>query len=682
MVIRRLQILTLLLFASLSGMAQTISPDFVEGKIYLKLDRELSAATWDQLTDQYEITSVRKPFHTPAVQDVYAIEFAARERIDDLVEVISQMPEVNYVEKVPLYYSTYTPDDIHGNQWFHNNIQAEAAWDLARGDFDIVIGVIDNAFRTDHEDLEDQIWTNPNEVPNDGLDNDNNGTIDDVQGYDVADDDLDVNPPQFSGGGWAHGSHVAGCAAATTDNGKGIASIAFGCSILPIKARKDSTTANVVDASAEGIDYAVTSGSRVVNMSFAGGNFSQTIQSIITAGHFQGIVWVAGAGNDGRWQGRFPAGYQHVISVASSEVDDRKSGFSTWHPTVDVMAPGGGIYSVFSEDPDSYIYMSGTSMASPLVAGLCGLMLSINPQMDPDEVEQCLESGCDNVDALNPDYVGLIGAGRINALNSVLCVPRLAAPMADFTFDKDTVCAGEVVTFTDLSAEYPQHWLWDFGDGSTDTSIHSTTHTYTTPGTYSVKLTVSNNMGDDSLVFLDAIEVLPAPSVTVAVLPGDTTGPILSASGCANYSWSPSADLSCSDCPNPYLPVNLPPLPNPGYIVTCTNEFGCTDSDTVFASQLVSAPAPVETGLQLEALFPNPNQGKVTLSASFTRPDDLRIRLLDLQGKEMGILYQGLSGRDFKLSVDLPEGLAPGLYLAEWNYQGLRQVQRMIYQPL
>lgn len=658
---------------------QTVNPNYVDGKVYLRLNQDLPAAVWDQMTVEFGITSIKQPFKSPGMGDVYALYFDAQERVTDLLEAFTQRNEVEYVEKVPLYFTTYTPDDLITQQWGLFKIQAENAWDLAKGDQDIVIAVIDNAIRSDHEDIAPQIWTNPNETPGDGVDNDNNGFIDDTHGFDVADDDVDVNPPVFNSIQWSHGSHVAGIAAASTDNGKGVASIGFGCSILPIKAKSDTSAGTSIDASAEGIDYAIVSGAKVVNMSFAGFGFSQTTQALINVGHWAGIVWVAGAGNDGQWQGRFPAGYNHVISVGSTEQDDRKSGFSSYHPTVDVMAPGGGIWSVFSAGTDAYTYMSGTSMASPMTAGLCGLLLSINPTMDPDEVQQCLKDGCENIDALNTDFVGFIGAGRINALNSVLCVPRLAAPIADFTFDKDSICVGQTVEFMDLSAEYPQQWTWNFGDGDSDSSVYSTSHVYTTPGTYSVELIVSNNVGADTLVFLDAIEVLPAPTISVVVVPGDSTGPILMASGCSNYSWTPSTYLSCNDCPNPYLPVVTPQLPD--YVVSCTNEYGCTDTDTVFADQLVGNDLALTLPISVEPLYPNPSQGSLVLAGQFEKPGELDIRMLNLQGLEIAILHTGWVGKDFRKEIQLPEELAAGLYLIEWRQGESRKVQRLLLQP-
>lgn len=655
--------------------AQTVHPDYVDGKAYLKLTDPLSEQVWDQFRNRYGVTSILQPFRTPGMENVYAIRFSETTRVNDLIAEMNRLPQVEYIERVPLYRTTYTPNDLAPVQWGLPRIQAEEAWDLVQGSPDVVIAIVDNAVRIDHEDLAPTLWTNPNEIAGDGIDNDNNGYIDDVHGFDVADDDNDANPPLSASISLSHGSHVAGIAAAATNNGLGIASIGSGCSFLPVKTKHDTTTGIGLDATAEGMDFAIVSGAKVVNMSFAGQGFSQTIQSLVNLGYFQGIIWVAGAGNSGTWQGFFPAGYNRVISVGSTELDDRKSGFSSYHPTLDIMAPGGGIWSVYSADTDTYVYMSGTSMACPMVAGLCGLMLSINPTLNLDEVEDCLKSSSDDISGLNTQYAGLIGAGRINALHAVLCVPRLAAPVADFTFNKDTTCVGTPIQFTDLSQGYPQNWNWGFGDGSTDSSVYSTTHTYQTPGTYSVQLIVSNNVGADTLFFLDAITILPALNLTTAIQTNAQDNQVLVASGCDSYNWFPQEYLSCTDCPNPELDPDFANDPLPYYVVTCTSG-ACTATDTVFASALVSAPGPEWNSFLLQTPVPNPGTNQIQLAADFPKPGALTIEIRDLWGRKLETLFEGSTGLSFQMEYTFTLQPAAGMYFIVWQYQGQQMVQR------
>lgn len=278
--------------------------------------------------------------------------------------------------------------------------------------------------RLTHEDLAPQVWTNPGEIPGDSIDNDGNGWIDDVHGYDVADRDNDPNPPAGADDNvFSHGTHTSGIACAATNNGKGVASLAFNVSLVPIKSKEDSTIGDpYLYATYTGLDYAVANHFDVVNMSFGSTSYNGSMAYLCQAAHDSGIVLVAAAGNTHTYAVHYPSAYDGVISVGSTEWDDRKSGFSTWHYSIDVMAPGGGIYSTVAGGDDHYGIMSGTSMSSPMVASLAGLMLSADSTLSPDDVLNCLQSSADNIDALNQAYLGNIGAGRINAGSALLCV--------------------------------------------------------------------------------------------------------------------------------------------------------------------------------------------------------------------------------------------------------------------
>lgn len=662
----------------LVGWAQSVHPDYVDGKIYLRQRAPIPDAAWQPLVQQFGIFSKKQPFLTPGFEQVYAVRFSQIHEVDALVRRLEDLAEVVYAERTPLYRYSFTPDDIDPSQWTMGRVEAERAWDVTRGSREVVVAVIDDGFYTSHEDLSGQLYVNPNEIPNDGIDNDGNGYIDDVSGYDVADDDTDPTPPNGAGWGMAHGTHVAGIAAASTNNGRGMASLAYDCSFLPIKAKHDTTIGmNQIDAAAEGIDYAISSGAKVVNMSFGGMGFSQTTQSLISAGYWNsGMVWVAAAGNNGNWQGFFPASYQHVISVTSTDPSDVLSGFSNYHPTVDLCAPGSGIYSAFVFGPDSYTFMSGTSMASPNAASLAALMLGINPGLGPDSLEACLKSSSDDVSALNPGKEGLIGRGRINAFRAVLCVPRLHAPVADFSFLKDSVCIGEVISFTDLSQEFPQHWQWDFGDGVVDTTQLAAEHAYAQAGSYSVQLIVWNNAGADTITFVDAITVLPAPSISVALGAYNAAGDsvTLLATGCPQPAWSPATGLSCTDCAAPMLSLADAAA---SYSATCTNSLGCKGSDSIATAGLVSAAAPVAAGFRIERPFPQPAGDEVVLRAAFERAGMLRVVLVDVQGRVLGTLVEERVAGTFERSLSLPGGLAGGMYLLRWEQQGDVLLQRL-----
>jgi subtilisin family serine protease len=353
----------------------------------------------------------------------YQIRFEEKAGVMNLLQDLAALPEVEYAERCPLYYTTYTPNDLHSFQWHLSRIEAENAWDFCMGSPEVVLAVVDDAMRVTHEDLAPVIWTNPNEIDGNGLDDDGNGFIDDMHGADVADDDNDPMPPAgASNFVFSHGTHVSGIAVAATDNGTGIASIGFNVRLMPVKTKFDSTiSSGGLEATAEGLDYAISTGADVINMSFGGGGASSTWQGMINAGYYKGVTFVAAAGNDNLFKQFFPAAYNHVISVASTDISDKKSSFSNYHYSVDVSAPGSGIYSSVAGGDANYDWMSGTSMSSPLTAGLCALILSADTSLTPDQVEHCLTAGCVNIDALNPGYAGFLGWGRINAANSLAC---------------------------------------------------------------------------------------------------------------------------------------------------------------------------------------------------------------------------------------------------------------------
>lgn len=391
------------------------------------------------LVPAYSIQSVRCPFRTrdPRLQCIYEFRFTETHRIASLIEELQSLSWVDYAERIPRYRMDFNPDDLSFIQWGLSTIDATQAWDISTGSADVVVAIVDNAVRYTHEDLAANVWVNPGEIAGNNVDDDGNGFVDDMNGYDVADDDNDPMPP--AAGGFDHGSHVGGIAGAVTDNGTGIASIGFNVSLMCIKTKFDTTTGAELDNTYGGVDYAIASGADVVNMSFGGMGFSSTFASLFVVGHDSGIVFVASAGNDGQFVQRFPAAYNHVISVGSTDLGDGKSSFSNYHPSVDVMAPGNGIWSCMGDADDGYGFMGGTSMSAPLVAGLCGLILSTDPTLTPDEVEACLEAGCENIDAQNTAYVGNMGAGRINARNSLQCAQ---GPAAVYTTTSFSVNAG------------------------------------------------------------------------------------------------------------------------------------------------------------------------------------------------------------------------------------------------
>ncbi len=546
---------TLLIFSVIFTFSQTVYKYYQDGKIWFQIQPhtikyaelkkgednnaiQYSFSFIEQIKDKYGITALTRPFPkaegSPELQNTFLLQFTAIQKVDEIIAYLEKNATIVYAEKVPYDEITYTPNDTYYNsstQWGLFQINAGQAWDIATGNANIIVATVDNAIEIAHPDLANQIWTNPGEIPNNGVDDDGNGYIDDVNGFDVGDNDNDPSPP---GSTWDHGTHVAGTTGATTDNNAGVASIGFGITIMPVKATANSSGSNSVSNGYDGIYYAALNGAHVINCSWGGYGYSSTAQNIINWAWSQGSIIVAAAGNDNldmdiSGNAHYPSNYNNVICVASSTTGDAKSSFSNYGSAVDVTAPGSNIASTVPFG--NYAYMSGTSMASPLVSGLLGLMISLNPGMPQQDVVNCLISTCDNIDAANPSYVGDLGSGRINAFAAMNCVSATLnnPPVANFTANYTTITAGGSVIFTDLSTYNPTSWSWNFDNqnlgGVTPSTFNGQTPpavTYANPGVYEVTLTVSNSNGSDTEIKTAYITVDSTVGCKVVYL--DTNG--------------------------------------------------------------------------------------------------------------------------------------------------------------
>jgi subtilisin family serine protease len=296
------------------------------------------------------------------------------------------------------------------NQWHLSNsaaaIHAPAGWNRSTGSPDVVIAIIDTGVDIGHPDLVSKIWTNPGEIPGNGIDDDHNGYQDDVHGWDFGDGASDPSPkpifdPVFGiDEGW-HGTYVAGLAAAATNNGIGIAGVAWGCRVLPLKvanAAGDIPLSAIVSA----VDYAIAARVSVINFSLGAADTSarSIFQPLVNAAFNADIVVVASAGNDGTDTPNYPAACDSVLSVAATNVSNVRSSFSNWGWYVNLCAPGETMWSSISRnyvyDDTSQLYFEilwgwdgvnpymsgdGTSFSAPLVSGAVAVMRSQSPGM-------------------------------------------------------------------------------------------------------------------------------------------------------------------------------------------------------------------------------------------------------------------------------------------------------------
>ncbi|HIF14110.1 MAG TPA: hypothetical protein EYQ86_01730, partial [Bacteroidetes bacterium] len=315
---------------------------------------------------------------SPELSRTYELQVPSGTKLDELIRKLILDPAVEYAEKIPVNKKHYSPNDPSygpGNQWYLYQIDAEQAWNYSQGSSNVVVAIVDDAVDIDHPDISGVLWTNSGEIANNGYDDDNNGYVDDVNGADVV--NVNGNPrPSTPTSNYDHGTHVAGCAAAASDNNTGIASIGFGISIMSLRCSDNS---GLLSNTYDGVLYAIENGADVINMSYGSNHYSNTSQNLFNWANQNGIVLIASAGNDGSSSPQYPAAYNHVISVAATNGNDAKASFSNYDNGsgwVDLAAPGTSIYSTLPTGSGSYGYKQGTSMSGPIVAGLVGLMLS------------------------------------------------------------------------------------------------------------------------------------------------------------------------------------------------------------------------------------------------------------------------------------------------------------------
>lgn len=333
---------------------------------------------------------------------------------------LSKVDLFEWIEPRFIYELSFIPNDpSYSQQYALTRINAAQAWDISQGDTSISIGIVDTGVDWDHPDLEANIWINWDEIPNNGIDDDNNGFIDDIRGWDFGglNGTPDNNPMEDQPD---HGTHVAGIASAVTNNGVGVASIGFKTKIMAIKTtRNDRRGVNgpFIIYGYEGIVYAADNGAGIINCSWGGGGYSIYGQEIFNYALSKNSLVVCAAGNSNSSEPFYPASYNWALSVASTTSTDARSSFSNYGTNIDVAAPGSNIYNTWQNN--TYATLSGTSMASPLVAGLAGLVKARFPQFNALQIGEQIRVNSDDINSINPSFQFLLGKGRINAFKSL-----------------------------------------------------------------------------------------------------------------------------------------------------------------------------------------------------------------------------------------------------------------------
>jgi len=399
---------------------------------------------------------------------VNLVRLNGRVSVEQAVAEAQADPRVEYAEPNYLYEShdTRPNDPRFGDEWGLMNtlstlstsptpadIGASRAWDITTGNSDLVVALIDTGVDLSHEDLAANAWTNPLEVAGNGVDDDGDGYIDDLHGWNFRDDKADVFVDASED---LHATHVAGTIGAVGNNGIGVAGVAWHVKLMSLKflggSKGSGSTANAIKA----IDYAIYQKKhgvnlRVINASWGGPGASQALRDKIQEAGDNGIVFVCSAGNDSNdndgaspdYPAAFASSLTNVISVAAIDAGDGLASFSNYgHTGATVGAPGLSILSTFPHTASlpngSYGQLSGTSMASPHVAGVAALLLSNEPRLTPAQVKQRIITTAEPTDAL---VSKVAASGRVNAYNALTnrVVAASRPRIVRVNFDKRTV---------------------------------------------------------------------------------------------------------------------------------------------------------------------------------------------------------------------------------------------------
>ncbi len=371
--------------------------EFARGQIIVELEEEATQADLAALNERNDAQTEENLPHS----DVNVVDLPSDLAVGEAVQRYEASPDVEYAEPDYLLQpaQTVSPSDPYYPRLYGLNntgqtygtpdsdVDAKEAWGTTTGNRTTVVAVIDEGVDIDHPDLKNNVWLNTDEVPDNGVDDDRNGYVDDRYGYDFANDDASVyDPDPISGRGDEHGTHVAGTIAAQGNNGVGIAGVNWQASIMALTflGPNGGYTSDAIEA----LNYAVANGARISNNSWGGGGYSQALRDAINRADANGHLFVAAAGNGGSdgvgdnndATPHFPSSYnnENIISVAATDDDDALASFSNFGATsVDLAAPGVNILSTLPGN--RYGSYSGTSMATPHVTGAAALIKSQNP---------------------------------------------------------------------------------------------------------------------------------------------------------------------------------------------------------------------------------------------------------------------------------------------------------------
>jgi subtilisin family serine protease len=359
------------------------------------------------------------------LENIYSLHFSPDKDPIAIAELISSDPAVEYAEPKYLHELHATPNDpFFSNYQTHlARMNLPEAWDIIKGDSgDVIIAIIDDGVDLDHVEIADILWTNPDEIPNNGIDDDLNGFIDDIHGWNFSNNTNDPNGLYGSSGYWAHGTRVAG-QLASTNNGTMYAGISWNTRMMVLNGAYQEIPLSLLWIY-ESMLYAAHNGANIISISGGRrGLYSQMEAEIVDYIQSLGVLVVTSAGNrnfNADFNPIYPGSYRGVLMVGATEkTNDAKASFSVYGTSVDVFAPGVDIPLIWDNDDYSVNGGSGTSFSAPQVAGLAGLIWTKYPDWTADMVREQLRVSSIPIDDVNPNFAGKMGHGRVDALRAL-----------------------------------------------------------------------------------------------------------------------------------------------------------------------------------------------------------------------------------------------------------------------
>ena len=485
-------------------------PNYAVGELIVKFTTQAAIESKDQALSyvqgktNYQPTSATNISDTPLKNDTLGLnrtyKFKSNDSAKDMIAIAKNLEKdvnIEFAEPNYINYITLTPNDpSFSSQWALQNtgqtggtydadIDAPEAWDINQGNASTTIAIVDTGVDYNHQDLSNNMLPGYDFVDLTGM----------PELSSCADDDclLEDNDPMDSHG---HGTHVSGIIAAESNNNIGIAGICPDCSILPVRAGWKTTSGGGAlfhEDIDQAIRYAVDNGADIISMSI-GGSGSSLIEQAVQYAKNNGVILIAAAGNNGSMYKSYPAGYDDVIAVSATDHNDQRAGFSNYGSWVDVAAPGVAILSTLPNN--TYAAWSGTSMATPYVSGLVGLLLANNPSLSTAEIRTILHTGVDV-----PTGNTYLGTGRINAANDLLInfvvITELSKSLDDKIFNQNGI---QNIKGTATGPEFSNYSLY-YGQGAYPNSWTPIVTNVTTPVNNNVLATFNTTDLEDGYYY-------------------------------------------------------------------------------------------------------------------------------------------------------------------------------------